>query len=437
MTVLSDQSIFAAMKQDGPFAVRDSVSIARPFSPARRAWVKSLRSGEVETTKYRAVRGQIFNLLQIEQFSEIDELLRNEALRKVRGQRAYSLLGNLFSIDGDSHLVVTKMREFAATADSVINYLRNRVLWPYAAHIEIANEIETTSNPVDLLLILFDDRYHKKVRFEAKRKLVLMHLAGAIDQRERETNIERNFSSFLRFLNDHVWSPNLKIGEHRSVYLLSDHDIEDFRCTKVEVIGVGTAKGLRLGPGQKLTFVNRRMFRDGSREIPIYVSVRKKSSDAKVLKLLRKNEKNPAVAVEDELGLMAVLDGRNQVKRFVAHLTRAALKARSFMTLEDISDTLSSGGYRSGSIGSSEGTQMMKFFARLGGIRVEFIIHTNQSYLNYRFQHGISHDEYEVKRIFDSGVSEFLFPMDVYRLDMDEIRERQLEYFRRREFGPG
>ena len=40
---------------------------------------------------------------------------------------------------------------------------------------------------------------------------------------------------------------------------------------------------------------------------------------------------------------------------------------------------------------------MLKFFARLGGMRVEFIIHTNQSYLNYRYQRDISHDEYEVQ----------------------------------------
>ena len=79
---------------------------------------------------------------------------------------------------------------------------------------------------------------------------------------------------------------------------------------------------------------------DNGTEIPIYVSIRKKPPAAKVLKLLRKNEKNPATAVDDELGLMAVLNTIGDVKRFMKHLTQSAVKANSFMTLEDISDTL-------------------------------------------------------------------------------------------------
>jgi hypothetical protein len=75
---------------------------------------------------------------------------------------------------------------------------------------------------------------------------------------------------------------------------------------------------------------------------------------------------------------------------------------------------------------------MMKFFARLGDTRVEFIIHTNQSYLDYHYRHGVSHDEYEVRRIFDSGVAEFLFPQNIYDLDMADLRDRQVARFRDR-----
>jgi hypothetical protein len=37
VSVLSDQSIFAAMKQDGSFAVEESVSLDKPFSQQHRA----------------------------------------------------------------------------------------------------------------------------------------------------------------------------------------------------------------------------------------------------------------------------------------------------------------------------------------------------------------------------------------------------------------
>lgn len=431
MSIIDDKSIFIAMKQDGPLAVKDEFNIGQPINSSARNWAKQFCGDPSTVTKYRATRSQIFDLLQIKSFNEIPKLIHNPSMAKRRSERAYALLANLYGISGDLTEIRNRIRGYAISADEVIGYLKNKVLSDYCSNIEISNEIEATQNPVELLLILFNPGYHKKTRFEAKRKLVLMSLAGSIDQRERETDIENKFSFFLNFLNHHVWSPELKIGELKSTYLLSSHNKEDFSCKNVEVIEDGqSALKIKLLEHQKLTLVKRRLFKSKDKNIPIYVTVRKKDSAAKILKLLRKNEKNPAVAVDDELGLMAVLDSISDIKRFVRHLTHAAVDTDSIMVLEDISDTLTGAGYDSVSTGSSKGTSMLKFFARLGGIRVEFIIHTNQTYLNYRFQRDVAHDEYEVKRIFDSGVAEFLFPLDIYQLDMPEIRQKQLEKFR-------
>ncbi|WML89939.1 hypothetical protein [Thiothrix lacustris] len=432
MSIVDEKSIFIAMKQDGPFAVRDQISFEHPFSRQNRLWARTFHHNRQMASKYRAVRDQLFDLLQIESFDEIPDLIQNPLLRAQRSERAYRLLGNLFGISGELSEIRGKIHEYMNTADAVIGQIRNKVLAAYSSNIEISNEIETSKNPVDLLLMIFDDRYHKKIRFEAKRKLVLMGLAGSIDQRERETDIENKFSAFLSFLNQFVWSPQLKIGELEIAYLASRHDSTDFSCTEVDVIDAETARHLHeFAENEKLTLVKRRLFHSNGQEIPVYVTVRKKDSAAKVLKLLRKNEKNPAAAVDDELGLMAVLDNVNHIKRLVRHLTRAAVKAGSMMILEDISDTLAGNNYDATSVGSSNKTQMLKFFARMGGMRVEFIIHTNQSYLNYRYQRGTSHDEYEVRRLFDSGVTEFLFPYEIYRLDMTQVREKQLQRFRK------
>jgi hypothetical protein len=102
------------------------------------------------------------------------------------------------------------------------------------------------------------------------------------------------------------------------------------------------------------------------------------------------------------------------------------------MSLEDVADTLSGGSHESRSAGSSAQTKMFKFFARMGGMRVEFIVHTNESYLNYMYQRGVSHDEYEVRRIFESGVAELLFPQDIYVLDMSDKKDKLVAWFRRR-----
>ncbi len=433
MSVISEDSVFTSLQQYGPLAVEESINHCRPFSPRTREWVKNLCRHRINATKYRALRSQIFEFLDITSFSQLPELLKNPHHQQERSHRACALLGNMFGLNGTAREIEARVHEYARTADAVVNSLNGKILTPYASSIATTNEIEVANDPVTLLLIMFNDRYHKKARFEARRKLVLMNLAGSIDQRERETAIEEKFSSFLHFLNDYVWSTNLKIGEHDIVYLYSHHSEEDFRCSDVQLLSAEQAKNVKLTRGCKLTLLKRRRFTAGTREIPIYVSIRKKPPEAKVLKLLRKNEKNPAVAVDDELGLMAVLDSVADIKTFQNHLTRSASKADSFMVLEDISDTLTgSTPYRTTATGSSPKTEMLKFFARLGGMRVEFIIHTNRSWLNYIFQKDVAHDEYEVKRIFDSGVMELLFPKDIYQLDHGIIRDDMIRRFRRR-----
>jgi len=433
MSLIDDKSIFTAMKQNGPFAVTDELALGAHFTKQTRAWARLFNHDRLLATKYRVVRAQIFDFLNIQRFDEIPGLLADPAARAERSERACLLLGSQFGIVGSTSEIRSKIKEYAQAADAVIKLLSGKVLARYAMHVETCNEIETTHDPVNLLLRVFDNRFSIQARFEAKRKLVLMGLAGSIDQRERETDIENKFYAFLEFLNSNVWSPQHKIGHLENAYLLSQHDPDTYRCLQVKVIDSAERTRLKtLREGEKLTLLKRRIFQDEGRDVPVYVSVRKKDSAAKVLKLLRKNEKNPAVAVDDELGLMAVLDSIGDVKRFVRHLTRAAIKSGSFMTLEDISDTLTGGDYNAKNVGSSGQTPMLKFFARMGGMRVELIIHTNQSYLNYLFQRDIAHDEYEVRRIFDSGVAEFLFPGDIYNLDMPQIRQDLLDQFRKR-----
>lgn len=423
-------NMFLLLDQEGPFRIPANPLPGSPFAGESREMSRRLGRGEL-TTKYRIIRNQIFEFLNVNSFAEIGSLIRNRRRRQENDRRAYMLLGNMFGIEGTEREIIATVNNYSRTADGVIRYLRNKVLANYSSHIEMTNEIDATSSPMKLLLTVFDDRYHQKARFEAKRKLILMNLAGSIDQRERETDIENKFSRFLEFLNEHVWSRKTKIGELEIVYLLSSHEPECFSCTDFEIISRKEAEQMELTPGRKLTLLKRRRFHAGGREIPIYVSIRKKPPEAKVLKLLRKGEENPAVAVDDELGLMGVLASSRDIKTFQQHLTSSAIRANSFMALEDISDSLSGTGRVSKNAGSSAKTAMLKFFARLGGMRVEFIVHTYKSYLNYIYQRDVSHDEYEVKRIFDSGVAELLFPKSIYFLDMKKIRDRQIRWFRR------
>jgi hypothetical protein len=431
MSVLEENSVFTSLNQRGPLAVCDRVETGTLFTPFTRRWVSDLRKSRLNMTKYRALRSQIFEFLDITDYRDIKDLIQDQRAREHCSTRAYTLLTNMFGIQGTEPEAKFRVNEYARTADAVVNTLKSKIHAPDAYQVAITNEVEITTDPVDLLLMMFDDRYHKKARFEAQRKLALMSLAGSIDQRERETNIENKFALFLDFLNEHVWSKKQKIGEHDIVYLLSHHHGDEFSCSNVEVLPKEAASSIIIEKGIKLTLLKRRRFNVGDREVPIYVSIRKKPPEAKVLKLLRKNEKNPAVAVDDELGLMAVLNSATDVKIFQNHLTQSATKADSFMILEDISDTLTGGDHKASSTGSCSKTPMLKFFARLGGMRVEFIIHTNQSWVNYMYQRDVAHDEYEVKRIFDSGVAELLFPHNIYFLDHQTVRNNMIRLFRK------
>lgn len=428
---MAKDNVFSLLDRSGPFAVGDKPPGLAAFSSEARNFAKRLGE-EGLRTRYRILRNQIFELLDIRSFPEIRQLLAEPARRRQANERASRLLGNMFGIEGNPREVGLRLSGYSRIADGVINYLKAKVLANYASYIEMTNEIDSCKSPVDLLLVMFDGRYHKKARFEACRKLILINLAGSIDQRERETEVESRFGQFLDFLNEFVWSKKSLIGELEVVYLLSEHDRDSFACSKVEVISRERAREVVKKKNHKLTLIKRRRFAANGAEVPIYVSIRKKQPEAKVLKLLRKGEENPAVAVDDELGLMGVVDTVAEVKAFQRHLTRSAARAGSLMTLEEVADTLAAGEHSSSSVGSSHKTRMLKFFARMGGMRVEFIVHTNRSYLNYIYERGVSHDEYEVKRIFDSGVAQLLFPQDIYEIDISEKKDAVIAWFRKR-----
>ncbi len=428
---MDDSSILTLLRQDGPFATNDDPPEAAVFSKSSKNFAARLRS-EGLVTRYRILRDQVCGLLGATKIADVHRISKDPDVRESLEKRTCLMLGNMFGFEGRESEIISRIKSCSATADGVIRFLRQNVMKTHAAHVEMTNEIDVTSSPAELLLINLDPRYHKKARFEAKRKLVLMLLAGAIEQRERETGIEKRFADFLGFLNDHVWSPEIRIGELELVYLESEHRPDDFACIKARVIIPEMAAKVKPSAHRKLTLIKRRRFTRDGRDIPIHVSIRKKSTEAKILKLLRKGRENPALAVDDELGLMAVVDSMREVKLFQKHLAACTAGAGSFLSLEDISDTLADKAYACSNTGSSSATSMLKFFARMGGMRVEFIIHTNKSYLDYIYRRDVAHDEYEIRRLFDTGVIPLLFPEDIYQIDHKCLREFLLEKCRAR-----
>ncbi len=273
MTATRKDSLFALLRQDGPFAIEDRPPDGEIFSSANRELSRKIKAAD-SITKYRVIRNLIFEFLDVTSWPDLQALLNDKARQKVIGRRAYKLLGNMFGIEGTEREIITRVDSYSRTADGVIRYLRNKVLANYASHIEITNEIDIASSPVELLLITYNPRYHKKARFEAKRKLMLMQLAASIDQRERETENEAKFANFLNFLNDYVWSSDNLIGELDHVYLLSEHDPENFVCREVTVISPVEAATIKASsrpqadPAETTALQDRRPGNPDLREYP-------------------------------------------------------------------------------------------------------------------------------------------------------------------------
>ena len=100
MSVLSSNSVFTSLQQNGPLAVAEYALSPGRFSVETRQWVKGLQKDPNNISKYRALRSQVFEFLGVENMGQIESLLTNTTLRKQRSDRALRLLGNMFGIDG-------------------------------------------------------------------------------------------------------------------------------------------------------------------------------------------------------------------------------------------------------------------------------------------------------------------------------------------------
>jgi len=101
MSVLSSNSVFTSLQQEGPLAVTNNAFTAGRFSAATRKWVKALQQDPNNITKYRALRSQLFEFLAVDSIEQIQSLIIDTSLHPQRSDRALRLLGNMFGIDGN------------------------------------------------------------------------------------------------------------------------------------------------------------------------------------------------------------------------------------------------------------------------------------------------------------------------------------------------
>lgn len=412
--------------------VRQPNQTAKDHKRAVASWFQGLNpEGQLLS---QILSRQVFGLLGVSSTAEIQPLIDNPDLRKATSDRVIGQLGLVYGIRG-SERIRQKFEDYGTYADSVIYFLQHYLSYEGSVNLEMVNEVHAYNDPTDLLLLALDGKWSAKARFEAKRKLLLMNLGAAIDRREREVGIEDQFKKFVNWLHERVWNPDLLLGESQGVFLISKHAPETWACLEYQMTDEETGVGLTLQPHQKKTHLPRRSFKTGTgKEKDTYVTIRDKTMVAKILKMLRKGAEDPAIAVDDDTGLLVVVNNNRDAREIINLLIERGYQSNYPIIIEDVSYTLDGGEYDNKN-GGSRKIKMLKFFIRLANeMRVECIVHTPKTYAEYLYMRGVSHEEYGLRRLFNSegvDVPRLLFPQKYFpHFDMDEAKRQKLQQIR-------
>ncbi len=387
----------------------------------------------------------IDNLLGVDSPSEAIEALNDESkLDQLRGH-ANAEIAKIFMFKEGRK--AGKIADFGKAADRFIgSYLRHGILEPFANRIDIAEEVKSTNDVVDLMRLMLDPQNDKRVRFEAKRKLVLMQLAAQLDKSRREEeelnqkrtkkDAETESDPFVSFLEEHVWSQNYGKGASKDTVLLSRHSSDTYECTRVEEVDEEEAKRKlanhnpkRSGYYYRLTHLPQRIMDYNGEEIPVAFESRpEKDFLSSIGKLFRKGEQDPTTSIEDMKGWWFVVRNRQDAIRLKRKIEAAGRDSKDgLVKILKTEDSTQGAGFSAEHPGSSTLLEVVKLDLMVKGSRLETLIFTYDELLNYKYRDELAHEDFEIRRMVKNGVIEGLFPEEIYGINENELN-RLLDY---------
>lgn len=415
-------------------------------------------SSETRQRYFEADLRLIMNLVGARSYAQMRELLKgNQDIQEAAiDKRALSSYFRADPKDTRKDQVKKEERrkkilKYAEEADNFVNvYLRTGNWEPISGDTRIQNEVvlEPHEGIGKLLKLVFDTRYTDRVRFEAKRKLVLMSLFAAVDSHSTELQEQFRYPEFTRFFEDHVWyqDPNEKKGATRKVEILSRHSMEDYSVLGLEELTdpdiiqsanrrVRNQKPKKGGNHLRMSTFNQRSILYNGEVIPVFFDPRQKELNSRVAKMIRKGENDPGIAVTDATGIMLVARNVQDARKIFRHIAASGNSSTNLVEIDEIEDTLDGKSeYSAENKGSSSKTRQLKFIMKQGGTKIEVVIHTYETHLRDKLMDEIAHDEYDVRRLLKSGSFELLFPQKIYNIsseDFDELISNQRSMKRR------
>jgi len=397
-------------------------------------------------------RRQILTIFEVANLKDIyPTYAKNQENKDRANDRLIGLYGGLYSKRELTHdEKKERMSRALKYSDSVIQRLvGNEGVIPRYFHSIISplNEIELIDRPVDLFLLAFSPKASRRMRYEARRKLILTELALCVMGKTEEKNGAQSLDNFLRLLNRHIWEGGS--GQTIPVELISNHDPQTYACTFVrylcplekapsglhveypngEIISEEDGKNLRLSPDERYSRFEARVWKDirGNKHWA-YLEHREKDVVSSMLKLLRKDTIDPH-AIDDDLGIKLTFPSKVEAKMFLEKLQLVMQQVwGKIYETSDIYDTIDNDiSFRVTNHGSNKKLEIMKLHISFGGERLEFQIHTPRTYLDSRYHSEIGWDIYAVSRLFESGVITTLFPQDIYGINFPDYLDSILE----------
>lgn len=437
---------YLALREDVHDPLRPRQTNRALFRQSRYDWHQSLTSSQL--TAQTMLASQWRQLVGDRTGYQVLRLTKNYPARREATDQFLVKLGVMYGIQGSIPEVARKVAEYSRDANDFMDKFTESVTYPGAGHLGSVNEVVAETDPLNLLLMTVNREWAPKARFEAKRKLLLMGIAASIDRRQRMTGLTNQFGDFGWWLDENVWSKERLRGESEGAYLISNHDPKTWACHSALTLTLKKEAKIEPDPNQKVTELLRREFiaRDGTIH-QCFVSSRDKDLFSKMEKMLRKRSENPGTAVDDDLGLMAVFENINDIRKYLDIIINPPpdKKGRISLpvTVEEISDTLDGRKYN-GNPGSSAKIRMLKVFLRIsyqteqmehegkiGQMRPELILHTLDTYAENLYMREVGHPYYEINRRMESGIGAMLLPSQYYEFDERKSAEYTMERARR------
>ncbi len=405
-----------------------------PYSASiRSAWRGFENATESVRSQFLADLNTIGNLLDARDFSSARLAVDSRAKTERLSGRVNRRVLRIFKADYDKMNAEERRREieekYAPIADAFINsFFRTGVWEPLSDKTDIKDEVQSTNSITGLLGLVFHHP-ERRVRYEAKRKLVLMQLAATVDARSEELKEKDRFPRFLELLNEGFWhgeigsdkKKRLKTGD---VNIESHHDYATFEtigdpreyADEEEATVKHRKEKHKPKPGgyyiRTRHFEQRYINYDGEL-IPVNQDSRQKTLLARMGKMIRKEEEDPAIAIQDTTGLMLIVKNIGDAYKVFDFFTRGGENGALTFRVGDVEDTLSGKeAYSAKNEGSSPKTKQLKFIATIEGISIEVIIHTYATYLNNVLQDEVAHDELDARR--HASTARKIFPPEIY-----------------------